>query len=131
MADVIISDNPEDAGWTHVKLNIEKIKLNDVVELNTKTGLRLIGCVVCNKDNIIRIADPCEIKFEYIKNEDDDLYRFMTIFYPWRLFGGENFAQFEINDISNISRVESRKYVEKWVDAFKSFAHYWYVEGQE
>lgn len=125
-----VSDNPEDAGWTHNKLDVSKIKLNDVIEIITKTGLCIVGCVVCNKDDIIRIADPCKAEFEYISDERKKGAYFFTIkFYPWRLYGDDNFAQFKLDDISNISKVTSRKYIEHWIYTMRQFAEFWFKEG--
>ena len=119
------SENPEDGGWTHDMLNHTKFRLNDVVEIITKFGMVLVGLIVCNKHDIIRIADPCRVFFTPIQDPTTNKVKYTISLLPLRVIGDDNFAQFKIDDISNISTVTSLEYVKLWDNNVEEFAKLW------
>lgn len=126
--DFITTDDPEEAGWSHTQLDFSQFKLNDLVEIITKHGLCIVGIIVCNKYNIVRIADPCKAVIQPIQIEKNKL-QYITSLFPWRTMGDDNYAQFNFNDISNISKVTSPEYWHLWANNMKEFAKIWYESG--
>lgn len=126
-----VSDNPEDAGQTHDMLDHTKFKLNDVVEIITRFGMCIVGLVVCNKYDVIRLADPCKVFFVPTHDTSSDKIRYTITIQPWRMLGDENFAQFKIDDISNITKVTSLEYIKLWDKNSREFAKFQYEFGEK
>lgn len=124
-----ITEDPEEAGFCHMVIDYNSFKLNDLVEVITNFGICVVGVIVCNKYEIIRLADPCKVMIQPFNKPESNTIQYMTAMLPWRTIGDDNYAQFKKNDISNISKVNSIEFIKLWRSNVDEFARLWYKSG--
>ena len=105
------------------------IKEQDLVEVIMDSGVKLVGKVAKNDDNVLELAEPCATMAAPMPNQQTGVMSYVTTMMPFRAVGDDNKAVVSKDKIMSISLVTLPNYVSMWENNIKEYALMWKENG--